>query len=310
MSLRILLVHAHPDDESLATGVTIAHHVARGDEVTVLTCTLGEMGEVIPAELAHLDADHDDALGPYRREELRRAMAAIGAHHRVLGEGRDRLSRYRDSGMAGTPSAQDPRCLVQADVDEAAALVRDIVVEVAPDLVVTYDEHGGYGHPDHIQTHRLVRAAVAGLPAGARPVVLATVTPVSWAEEDRRWLAEHGPADPSWTLPEGPYPPSVVPDEAVAYEVVDDGAVAAQVAALDEHRTQVTVVGDQYALSNDIAARLAGREAFAELDLETGALVPPAAGARRPLAEAVRGDEDAAARSLTCDAGASKGPTS
>lgn len=289
MSRRLLFVHAHPDDETLATGVAVAHHVARGDEVTVLTCTLGEQGEVIPPELAHLAAEQDDALGPYRREELRRAMAAIGAEHRVLGERPGVLSRYRDSGMAGTPSAADPRCFVQADPLEAAALVRDVVVEVAPDVVVTYDAEGGYGHPDHIQTHRVVRAAVAGLPGGARPTVLAAVTPSSWAEQDRDWLLEEGPADPSWTLPTGAYPPSVVPDERVTYEVVDPDAVPRQVAALNEHRTQVTVVGDQYALSNDIAARLSGREGYAELDLATGELVPAVPGsARLPLHEAGR----------------------
>lgn len=286
MTLRLLFVHAHPDDESLATGVAIAHHVARGDEVMVLTCTLGEQGEVIPDELAHLVAERDDTLGPYRREELRRAMTAIGAEHRVLGERAGVLSRYRDSGMAGTPSAEDPRCLVQAPLEEAAALVRDVVVEVAPDLVITYDAEGGYRHPDHIRTHRLVRAAVAGLPQGARPTVLAAVTPSSWAEEDRARLTQEGPADPSWTLPKGAYPPSVVPDEQVAYEVVDPAAVAAQVAALHEHRTQVTVVGDQYALSNDIAALLPGREGYSEIDLDTGELVPPRTGGRRPLAEA------------------------
>jgi N-acetyl-1-D-myo-inositol-2-amino-2-deoxy-alpha-D-glucopyranoside deacetylase len=287
MSLRLLLVHAHPDDETLATGVAVAHHVARGDEVTVLTCTLGEQGEIIPPELAHLGAEEDDALGPYRREELRRAMAAIGAEHRLLGERPGVLSRYRDSGMAGTPSAADPRCFVQADLDEAATLVRDVVVEVAPDLVITYDSQGGYRHPDHIQTHRVVVAAVAGLPSGARPTVLAAVTPSSWAEEDRAWLRDRGPADPSWTLPSGEHPPSVVPDERVTYEVVDADAVTAQVAALREHRTQVTVVGDQYALSNDIAARLPGREGYAEIDLTTGELVAGAPGAgRRPLREA------------------------
>lgn len=288
MSLRLLLVHAHPDDESIATGVCLAHHVAAGDEVHVLTCTLGEQGEVIPPELAHLDADHDDTLGPYRREELRRATSAIGVQHRVLGEGAGTLSRYRDSGMVGTPSQDDPRAFARADVAEAAALVRAVVEEVDPDLVITYDPQGGYRHPDHVQTHRVVCAAVATLPTAARPAVLAVLTPRSWADEDRAHLAQHGPARASWTLPTGEHPPQVVPDELVAFEVVDPHAVAAQVAALREHRTQVSVEGDQYALSNDIAARLSGREGYAELDVETGALVPPSSPARRPLAEAVR----------------------
>ena len=82
--LRLLAVHAHPDDETLATGVAVAHHVARGDEVTVLTCTLGEQGEVIPPELAHLDADHEDTLGEFRRDELRGELLA---GRRVVGHG-------------------------------------------------------------------------------------------------------------------------------------------------------------------------------------------------------------------------------
>lgn len=288
MSLRLLLVHAHPDDESIATGVAVAHHVAAGDEVHVLTCTLGEQGEVIPPELAHLDADHDDELGPYRREELRSAMHAVGAHHRVLGEGEGAPSRYRDSGMLGTPSQDDPRAFARADVAEAARLVRAVVDEVAPDLVVTYDPEGGYRHPDHVQTHRVVCAALAAMPERERPVALAVLTPRTWADEDREHLAAHGPARASWTLPTGDHPPQVVADEQVAYEVVDPQAVAGQVGALREHRTQVSVEGDQYALSNDIAARLSGREGFAEVDVVTGALVPPSRPGRRPLAEAVR----------------------
>lgn len=285
---RLLFVHAHPDDESLATGVAIAHHVAAGDEVHVLTCTLGEEGEIIPTELAHHAADRDDTLAVIRREELRRAMAAIGAHHRVLGEGgaAGRTS-YRDSGMAGTPSASHPRAFVQADVDAVADAVRQVIDELEPDVVITYDEHGGYGHPDHIQTHRVVQAALRAVPEASRPPMLAAVTPSSWALQDRQWLREHGPADPAWTLPEGELPPSVVPDEAVTVEVVDPDAVAGQVAALSEHRTQVSVVGEQYALSNDIAARLSGREGYAEVDVETGRLLP-GEGTRRTLLEVTR----------------------
>ncbi len=125
MSAVLLFVHAHPDDETLATGVSLAHHRAAGHGVHVLTCTLGEEGEVIPPELAHLAADRDDTLGRWRREELRRAMAALGVQHQVLGEdpASGVPSRYRDSGMAGTASAADPRAFVNADAEEAAALV-------------------------------------------------------------------------------------------------------------------------------------------------------------------------------------------
>lgn len=287
MSARLLFVHAHPDDESLATGIAIAHHVAAGDEVHVLTCTLGEQGEVIPPELTHLDADHEDSLGEYRRDELRAAMAAIGARQRVLGEdlAGDRSSRWRDSGMAGTPSAQDPRAWVRADLDEAVAAVTEVVTEIDPDLVVTYDAQGGYAHPDHIRTHEVTCAVLARMPEGGRPELFGTFTPRSWAEEDRAVLAATpGLDDLGWSLPSGEHPPSVVADELVTHAVVDPGAVAAQVAALRHHRTQVSLGPEgTYALSNRIAARLPGREGYARLDPETGRPLPGPGGERRSL---------------------------
>lgn len=285
MSAVLLFVHAHPDDETLATGVSLAHHRAAGHRVHVLTCTLGEEGEVIPPELAHLAADRDDTLGPWRRVELRRAMAALGVEHQVLGEepAAGVLSRYRDSGMAGTASAADPRAFVNADAEEAAALVREVVRAVGADIVVTYDEHGGYGHPDHIQAHRVTRAALASMPAGGRPLLYVVATPRSWAEEDRRWLAAHVGPELGWHIPGpgDPFPPSVVDDGVVTHEIVDPAALPAQAAALREHRTQVVVGEGCYALSNDIAARLAGREGFALLDPCTGALVAQHPGAAR-----------------------------
>src|SRR3954447_17133613 len=99
---RLLFVHAHPDDETLTCGIAMAHHVARGDEVHVLTCTLGEEGEVIPPRLAHLEGAADDALGPHRHAELTEALGRVGAHLHVLGAESGRLSRYRDSGMASS----------------------------------------------------------------------------------------------------------------------------------------------------------------------------------------------------------------
>jgi N-acetyl-1-D-myo-inositol-2-amino-2-deoxy-alpha-D-glucopyranoside deacetylase len=285
VSAPLLFVHAHPDDETLVTGIALAHYARLGHEVHVLTCTLGEEGEVIPAELAHLASDRDDSLGPWRREELRRAMAALGVHHRVLGEdpARGVLSRYRDSGMAGTPTAQDPRAFVRADPGEAAGLVADVIRETGAGVVVTYDEHGGYRHPDHVQTHRVTCAAVASLGPADRPELYAVVTPRSWAVADRAWLAENVPAASGWHVPGPgePFPPSVVDDEAVSHEVIDPDALPLQAAALREHRTQVVVDEGFFALSNDIASRLADREGFARLDPATGGLVPAAGGGPR-----------------------------
>ena len=285
MTARLLFVHAHPDDESLATGIALAHHVVAGDEVHVLTCTLGEQGEVIPPELAHLDADHEDTLGAYRRDELRAAMTAMGARSRVLGEdlAAGRGSRWRDSGMAGTPGARDPRAWVRADPAEALAAVSEVIAEVDPDVVVTYDARGGYDHPDHIHTHEVTRRAVAALPEASRPALYGTFTPRSWAREDREHLATvEGVAERGWRQPSGPVPPSVVEDEVVTHAVIDPVAVPRQSAALRHHRTQVALgPGDSYALSNNVVARLSGREGYALLYPATGAPVPGTVEAER-----------------------------
>lgn len=284
---RLLFVHAHPDDETLATGVAMAHHAAAGDEVHLLTCTLGEEGEVVPPELRHLEleqgahrpVDQDDPLAAYRREELRRAMAVLGTtSHTVLGEDRSRgvASRYRDSGMTGTPSAAHPRAFVRADLEQAAGLVVEQVRRLRPHVVVTYDPAGGYAHPDHVKTHRVTMAALASLPEAQRPVAYCALTPRSWAVEDREWLRRHvTPGEHGVSIPEpdDPYPPSVVDDDVVTHEVVDAAARARQEAALREHRTQLTVHDGYYALSNDIAARLPGREGYARLDPASGAPV-------------------------------------
>lgn len=288
-SARLLFVHAHPDDESLATGVAMAHHVEAGDEVHVLTCTLGEQGEVIPPELAHLDADHEDTLGEFRRDELRGAMDAMGAHSRVLGEDLDarRGSRWRDSGMAGTPGAEDPRAWVKSDTGQAVAAVAGVIADVVPHVVVTYDAHGGYAHPDHVRTHEVTRQAVAAMPEGSRPALYGTFTPRTWLEQDRTVLSELAGAgrldDLGWTLPKGEPPPSVVDDAVVTHGVLDEGAVTRQSAALRHHRTQVTLgPANTYALSNDVAALLSGREGYARLDPDSGSPLPATVAEQRP----------------------------
>src|SRR5690242_9736061 len=146
---RLLLVHAHPDDESIGTGATMASYAAEGAQVTLVTCTLGELGEIIPPDLAHLGPD---ALGQYRIGELDAACAALGVtDHRFLGG----AGRWRDSGMMGTEGNDDPRCFWRADVDQAADALLDVIREVRPQVLVTYDANGFYGHPDHIQAYRV-----------------------------------------------------------------------------------------------------------------------------------------------------------
>jgi N-acetyl-1-D-myo-inositol-2-amino-2-deoxy-alpha-D-glucopyranoside deacetylase len=281
---RLLFVHAHPDDETLATGLTMASYVSRGHEVHLLTCTLGEEGEVIPPGLAHLGADRDDLLGPWRREELRAAMSVLGVAHSVLGEDPRRAvaPRYRDSGMAGTSSAEHPDAFVRADLGEAAAMVAAHIRALRPDVVVTYDEQGGYSHPDHIQTHRVTMSALSALTAEAEaggwvaPVAFCILTPLSWASQDRRWLRENVSEHSNCVVPQQdePYPPSVVADERVTHVVQEPALVETQSRALAKHATQVIVHDGYYELSNHIASRLGGREGFARFDPVAGRLLP------------------------------------
>ena len=166
---RLLLVHAHPDDESITSGVTMARYVAEGASVTLLTCTLGEEGEVLVPELARLAADQADQLGGYRIWELRSAMAELGVTDiRFLGE----PGRWRDSGMMGTPANDDPRAFWNADLDEAVAAAVADVREVRPQADGTYDENGGHGLPGHTQAPRVGMGGVhpAGQP-GDRPAL-------------------------------------------------------------------------------------------------------------------------------------------
>ena len=270
---RLLFVHAHPDDETLATGVALAHHVARGDDVHVLTCTLGEEGEVIPAPLAHLEGAAGDPLAHHRRGELTAAMRSLGVVHHLLGASSgDAAATYRDSGMAGSAAAEHPRAWVGADLEEAAAAIRAVIDEVRPDVVVTYDATGGYGHPDHVRTHDATVRAVAG--TAVRPVLYVTLTPQSWVLQDREWLAEHVKGDRGLIVPgpDDPFASSVVPDAVVTHAVLDPSVVAAQSQALRCHETQVVVGDGWYALSNHVVSRLAGREGYGRLDPLTGQL--------------------------------------
>ena len=118
---RLLLVHAHPDDETINNGATMARYVAEGAQVTLLTCTLGEEGEVLVPELGQLAADQADQLGGFRIGELSAAMAALGVTDwRFLGG----AGRYRDSGMIGTEANAKPRAFWNADLDEAVGARR------------------------------------------------------------------------------------------------------------------------------------------------------------------------------------------
>ncbi|MDP9417637.1 MAG: N-acetyl-1-D-myo-inositol-2-amino-2-deoxy-alpha-D-glucopyranoside deacetylase [Actinomycetota bacterium] len=266
-SRRLLLVHAHPDDETITTGATMAKYVAEGAHVTLVTCTLGEEGEVIPPELAHLAADRDGGLGKHRIGELAAAMAALGVRDwRFLGG----PGRFRDSGMIGTPSNERPECFWRADVDEAARLLADVMHEVRPQVVVTYDENGGYGHPDHIQAHRVAVRALE-LVAPLAPKLYYTVLPRSQMLAGIEALRAARAEVPFTALdPAGPFPSFVVPDELATTRVDARAHLPAKLAALRAHATQVVVAEPFFALSNNVGAVIQGEEYFRSVRGELG----------------------------------------
>jgi N-acetyl-1-D-myo-inositol-2-amino-2-deoxy-alpha-D-glucopyranoside deacetylase len=264
---RLVLVHAHPDDETIGNGVTMAKYVGEGVKVTLVTCTLGEEGEVLVPELAHLAADQDDALGQHRVGELATAMEALGVRdHRFLGG----PGRYRDSGMMGLPTNDRPDCFWQADVDEAAGLLVEILRETRPQVLVTYDEIGGYGHPDHIQAHRVAMRAVelAADPAygdGAAwriAKVYWNTLPESYMRDAMRRMRDSGDEtffdgmDPDGDIP------MVTPDELVTTAIEAVELVEAKLAAMRAHATQITVDGPFFALSNNLGNEAWGTEFY------------------------------------------------
>ena len=161
---RVMFVHAHPDDESLFTGLLVAASSRVGAETSVLTCTLGEEGEVIGEKYQNLISEHSGLLGGFRIGELQRALEHLGVHQgpQFLGG----LSRWRDSGMADTPAIRHPHAFAGDSEDNWEQQVGQLLAVLRrerPDVLVTYGPDGGYGHPDHIRAHRVTHEAVRRL---------------------------------------------------------------------------------------------------------------------------------------------------
>ncbi|HVK21211.1 MAG TPA: N-acetyl-1-D-myo-inositol-2-amino-2-deoxy-alpha-D-glucopyranoside deacetylase [Actinokineospora sp.] len=256
---RLLLVHAHPDDESLCTGGTIARYAAAGVQVTLVTCTLGEEGEIIPESLAGLVADQADQLGGYRVGELRAACAALGvSDHRYLGG----MGRWRDSGMVGTAANDHPRAFVAGDLEEQTAALAAILADVRPQVVITYGPDGGYGHPDHIRAHEITVAAAAEVPD-----VLRMYYTVASRQATEQGLADLvGVEDLPFRLPAAGELP-VVDDTEITTTVSIADHLPAKLRALRAHATQVSVWQGQdgehsYALSNGVAQPVVDTEYF------------------------------------------------
>jgi N-acetyl-1-D-myo-inositol-2-amino-2-deoxy-alpha-D-glucopyranoside deacetylase len=307
----VLAVHAHPDDETLTSGALLATWAVAGLPVTVVTCTRGERGEVIGAALASLEGD-GPALARHRETEVAAATAALGVRdHRFLdtlppapalraaqraGEvaGGGSAARYEDSGMAwvgtgraGVAGDVPPGAFVAVPLDEAAGRLALLLRERRPDLVVTYEPGGGYGHPDHVRAHEMTtRAVELAADASWTPAVAWAVAPADALRAGYAALAEDRAAatalaahaddrraireSPLWLPdPAGPLPTMAAPgpvDLVVDVRPVRDRVLA----ALRAHATQVQAVRELghpdavacYALSNLVLAPVLPAESY------------------------------------------------
>ncbi|MCQ9340091.1 PIG-L family deacetylase [Corynebacterium phoceense] len=238
---RVVAVHAHPDDEVLFTGGTLADLARRGATVTLLTLTLGDEGEVIGEP--YQSVVDNGVLAGLRVRELEDAVVALGIEHEFVGG----AGFFRDSGMEGSPAHEHPRALVNR-VEEAAGYLRGRFAELDPHIIVTYGPDGGYGHPDHIAVHKAVHTA-----AGDRRVW--------WAVFDR---AENYAGLDTLTAPEGWQKPDRdyldnFTNEASEAETfvrysLDDAAYAAKRAGMAAHPTQIWLADGTVSRTNPVSA--------------------------------------------------------
>ena len=262
----LLAVHAHPDDECIGTGGILARYSAEGVRTILLTCTDGAVGEISDPNLAT-----PENLAEVRAGELDEAV-------RILGVSRLVKLGYRDSGMAGTDDNQNPASFLQSSFDEAVERVVKVIREEHPDVVVTYDENGGYGHPDHIRSHQV---AVAAFAAAGDPVrfpnagaawparkLYYSVVPRSAVRRFAEELREAGIESPFPAVARGG-------EDEVSFGVSDDRVTTlvdvseyatAKRQALAAHRTQMGPEQFFMRLPPPMFARVFGNESFQRVE--------------------------------------------
>jgi LmbE family N-acetylglucosaminyl deacetylase len=258
MPLTLMAVHAHPDDEVISTGGTLARYAQEGIRTVVVTCTDGSQGfgpgGVMPGQPGH----NLDAVAATRGDELRRSCSALGVSHlELLG--------YRDSGMAGWAGNDEPGAFCNVPLDEPAATVADLIRRYQPQVLITYDANGGYGHPDHIQAHRVATAALAL--AGGVPRTYHTARSRRDADrlaELRRRLQSDRPGQPPRAVPRG------VPDELISSVIDTRPYLVQKRAALLAHASQLADTIWVRTSEQDFA-ELFGHESYTRLDSAQGA---------------------------------------
>lgn len=257
MTHTLMVVHAHPDDEVFSTGGTIARYARGGDRVVVVYGTRGEAGE-----MHHPDFDPEEArprLGALREEEAREAC-------RLLGTADVYFLGYRDSGMKDSEENQNPDAFMNARLDEATERLLGIMRATQPEVVITYDEDGGYGHPDHVMTHRVAVEAFRrahGETWGPKKLYFSARS----REGFRRYvegLREHGVEIP-WVQGDFNFDEYGVPDADITAHVDVSGEVARKQEALSLHRTQIRPDFFYLRIPSEVLSETSGTEYFVRI---------------------------------------------
>jgi LmbE family N-acetylglucosaminyl deacetylase len=221
----IVSFHAHPDDESIGSGGTLARAAAAGHRVVLVFATRGELGEPVPGVLAP-----GEQLSVRRSAECYASAAAIGAK-------RVEFLGFSDSGMMGEPSNDAPYCFWQADVEHAARRLAVILDEEEPDVLTTYDDNGGYGHPDHIQVHRVGKRAAE---LSVVPVVAQGTINRDWMVRGMRGMAESGQLPEGWEPPRFDAPTFGKPESEITHRVDAVDFVEQKKASMRAHASQMS----------------------------------------------------------------------
>ena len=255
--IRILLVHAHPDDETINNGATMAKYAAGGAHVTLVTCTRGEEGEVLVPGLSHLASGDQDKLGIHRESELALAMKELGVtDFRFLGSP---SVKFRDSGMMGTEPNNRVDVFWQADIDNAAQYLVEVIEEIKPQIMITYDEIGGYGHPDHIQAHRIAMRASEIADWKIQKIYWNTMPKSVLAEGIAKMKEIGSDFFGAETIDDLPFAKD---DEFVTTLVDGSKFVDQKLAAMKAHETQIALDGPFFALSNNLGLQIWGDEYY------------------------------------------------
>ena len=257
---RLLLVHAHPDDETINNGITMAKYAQEGAKVTLVTCTRGEEGEVLVEELGNLASNRDDKLGEHREIELKNAMKLLGIEdYRFLGAPD---KKWRDSGMIGTPQNERSDVFWQANLEEVAQQLVKVILETKPQVLITYDEFGGYGHPDHIKANQVAMKAadLAATQGWKISKIYWNTMPRSVIQNGIEKMKEVGSsffgAESADDLP------FAKPDELVSTVIRGVEFVPQKLEAMKAHATQIAVDGPFFALSNNLGLTVWGDEYY------------------------------------------------